>query len=228
MQPRPASDFPDPRKAPRRGPMAMGGDLSVERLLDAYTRGIFPWFSEDEPILWWCPDPRFVLYPGQAHLSHSLERERRKACWEVRADTAFAEVIQACAVQKRHLQDGTWITPEMVTAYTELHEAGFAHSVECWREGELVGGLYGISLGGVFFGESMFHTRDNASKVAFAALVDWLRAKDFDLIDCQQKTRHLGSFGAREIPRREFLDGLEQSLQRPSRMGPWTFASNPQ
>ncbi|MGF1484712.1 MAG: leucyl/phenylalanyl-tRNA--protein transferase [Opitutales bacterium] len=223
MHSRPRTDFPDPRTAPRDGPIAIGGDLSVERLLAAYARGIFPWFGEDEPILWWCPDPRFVLLPEAAHIAKNLERERRKPRWRVTMDTAFQEVIHACASQKRHDQDGTWITPEMRQAYTELHRTGFAHSVECWCEGSLAGGLYGVSLGGVFFGESMFHHADNASKVAFAALLDWLRANDFDLIDCQQRTRHLASFGARETARDAFLDQLEASLQRPTLPGPWRF-----
>lgn len=203
--------------------MAMGGDLSVERLLNAYARGIFPWFGEDEPILWWCPDPRFVLFPDEARIAQSLERERRKPSWEVRVDTAFTEVMTACAAQIRPGQDGTWIVPEMIAAYTALHEAGFAHSIECWRDGALAGGLYGISLGGVFFGESMFHRTANASKIAFSALLDWLRAHAFDLIDCQQETRHLASYGARNIPRADFLDRLDHSLQRPTRMGPWTL-----
>ena len=217
----PQHTFPDPRTAPEDAPLALGGDLSVSRLLEAYSRGIFPWFSDGEPILWWSLDPRFVLAPGDCKINHGLRRELKKDVWEITFDHAFAEVIRSCKGAPRPDQDGTWITADMIAAYEGLHEAGYAHSVECWREGKIVGGLYGVSLGGVFFGESMFHKTANASKIAFAALVDRLVEWEFDLIDCQQPTDHLATFGAECIPRDEFLDILEEALKRPPRLGKW-------
>lgn len=221
MKPRFTNAFPDPRLAPPDGPMALGGDLSVTRLLQAYRQGIFPWFSEGEPILWWCPDPRFVLLPRDIVISHSLQKELKKACWEVTFDTAFEEVIRACARTARPGQDGTWIVNDMIDAYTRLHAEGYAHSVECWRDGKLAGGLYGVSLGAAFFGESMFHHRPNASKVAFVRLVERLTAWEFQLVDCQQPTEYLASFGATCWPRETFLRALDNAISAPTRRGTW-------
>lgn len=213
--------FPEPRNGAKFRPIAVGGDLSPGRLLAAYSHGIFPWFAEEEPIYWWCPDPRFVLETNRFKLSSSLKREARKSCWRVTFDQAFAEVIRACAAVPRPGQDGTWLTPEMVAAYCELHRMGLAHSVECWHEGELAGGLYGVSLGRLFFGESMFHYRSNASKVAFVRLIERLREWDFPLVDCQQPTRYLASFGAEMWSRDRFLDTLEQLVGEPTQVGNW-------
>ncbi len=213
--------FPDPQRAPRDAPLAYGGDLSAGRLLQAYQMGIFPWYSADEPILWWSPDPRFVLPPKDCVINHGLQRELVKPVWTVTFDQSFEKVMRACAEAPRKGQNGTWITDEMISAYTELHEKGFAHSVECWRGGELAGGLYGVSLGGVFFGESMFHWVDNASKVAFAHLVEKLIAWDFELIDCQMPTKHLATFGAHSISRSHFLQILEEAVRKPTRVGGW-------
>jgi leucyl/phenylalanyl-tRNA--protein transferase len=210
--------FPPVEKALKspNGLLCAGGDLSPERLLDAYSHGIFPWFSEGDPILWWSPDPRMVLFPGELKVSRSLRRTLARDVFETRFDTAFSEVINACAAP-RDGQSGTWILPEMAAAYTALHEQGVAHSVESWREGELVGGLYGISLGRVFFGESMFSREPDASKVALVRLVESLRAQGVELIDCQQATAHLASLGAREIGRAEFAKRVQDSIQYPSR-----------
>ncbi len=203
------------------GLLAAGGDLSSARLLDAYSHGVFPWYSEGQPILWWSPDPRMVLFPAEFKLSRSLRKVARKGVFEVRADTAFRAVISACAAAERPGQDGTWITRDMIDAYCELHRLGYAHSVESWREGELVGGLYGVALGRVFFGESMFAGAADASKVAFAWLARQLERWAFGLIDCQQKTAHLARFGAREIPRREFTALISDLINYPHHMGPW-------
>jgi leucyl/phenylalanyl-tRNA--protein transferase len=210
--------FPPIEKALKspNGLLCAGGDLSPERLLDAYSHGIFPWFSEGDPILWWSPDPRMVLFPGELKVSRSLRRTLARDVFETRFDTAFGEVIDACAAPRAG-QSGTWILPEMAAAYTALHEQGVAHSVESWREGELVGGLYGISLGRVFFGESMFSREADASKVALVRLVERLRAQGVELIDCQQATAHLASLGAREIGRAEFAKRVQDSIQYPSR-----------
>ena len=213
--------FPDPRTAPGDEPLAMGGDLSPGRLLKAYSSGIFPWYSDGEPILWWSLDPRFVLSPLDCKINHGLRRELKRDIWKITFDQAFSEVIRSCKSMPRPEQDGTWITSEMIAAYEQLHEGGYAHSVECWQDGELAGGLYGVSLGGMFFGESMFHKKPNASKVAFAALVERLVEWDFALIDCQQPTDYLATFGAKCIPRDEFLDILEVALERPTRQGKW-------
>jgi leucyl/phenylalanyl-tRNA--protein transferase len=191
------------------GLLAAGGDLSPRRLLDAYARGIFPWHSDDEPILWWSPDPRMVLYVDEFHVSHSLARRLRRGEYEIRVDTAFEAVMRACAAP-RPGHDGTWIQEEMIEAYVRLHRLGYAHSVESWRAGELVGGLYGVALGRVFFGESMFAHADDASKVALAHLVAMQRANDAPLIDCQMETKHLASLGARPIPRTEFVRELRR------------------
>lgn len=209
-------------KAPN-GLLCAGGDLSPRRLLDAYAHGIFPWFSEGDPILWWSPDPRMVLYPGALRISRSLRKTVDRGIYETRFDTAFREVIAECAAP-REGQSGTWILPEMVSAYTALHEMGFVHSVESWRDGELVGGLYGMWLGKVFFGESMFARAPDASKVALVRLVERLEHEHCRLIDCQQATSHLASLGAREIPRREFAKQVQDSIQYPLSGARWTGA----
>ncbi|MHC4548292.1 MAG: leucyl/phenylalanyl-tRNA--protein transferase [Planctomycetota bacterium] len=217
-----AVEFPPAELATEQGLLAIGGDLRPERLLAAYARGIFPWpWFEDRPMLWWCPDPRFVLYPGELHVGDSLEQRIRSGRFEVRLDTAFLEVMRGCAIAARPEEADTWITDEMLAAYGELHRLGHAHSAESWRDGELVGGLYGVALGGVFFGESMFFRDSDASKVAFAGLVRQLEAWGFGLVDCQLETEHLARFGARHIPRPRFLRQLEEFLGRPNRPGPW-------
>jgi leucyl/phenylalanyl-tRNA--protein transferase len=196
------------------GLLCAGGDLSPGRIVEAYSRGIFPWFSEGDPILWWSPDPRMVLFPEELRVSRSLRKAVDRGPYEVRVDTAFREVMQACA-EPRDGQGGTWIVPEMIDAYTALHQRGFAHSLESWRDGELAGGLYGVALGKVFFGESMFARAPDASKVALVHLVERLRAADYRVIDCQQATAHLASLGAREIPRAAFAQLLRESIQYP-------------
>ena len=217
--------FPDPRETPLDpdGLLAAGGDLHPQRLLAAYANGIFPWFNSDEDnILWWCPDPRGVLEPKAFEPRRSLKKVLRQAPFEIRFDTAFPAVIAACATTPRHGQGGTWITPKMRSAYIELFEAGFAHSVEAWRDDRLVGGLYGVSLGTMFFGESMFaHARD-ASKCAFAALCEALARWNFDLLDCQMMNDHLATLGVREMPRDEFLQHLTHNDLTTTRQGPWS------
>jgi leucyl/phenylalanyl-tRNA--protein transferase len=207
----PDSPFPPVERALRQpdGLLAAGADLTPERLLDAYRHGIFPWFGPGEPILWWSPDPRMVLFPAELKISRSLAKRLRRGDFSVRADTAFAAVTRACA-EPRPGQGGTWITEEMRCAYLRMHELGYAHSVECWQEGELVGGLYGVAIGGAFYGESMFSRRTDASKVALAHLARYLESHRFRVIDCQMKTAHLASLGAREIPRRDFVAGLKE------------------
>lgn len=213
--------FPDPGESLPSGLLAVGGDLSCERLLLAYSQGIFPWYCEDQPILWHSPDPRMLLLPSALRVSRSLARTLRQGRYQVRLDSAFAEVVHACAEVPRPGQPGTWITPEMQRAYVVLHERGYAHSAEAWEQGRLVGGLYGVSLGGAFFGESMFAERPDASKVAFVTLVRQLARWGFDLIDCQVHTPHLERFGAEPWPRPRFLAALAQSLERPTRVGSW-------
>jgi leucyl/phenylalanyl-tRNA--protein transferase len=215
--------FPPPRLAADDGLLAVGGDLSRERLLLAYRMGIFPWYSEGEPILWWSPDPRLVLYPREFRIPHSLAKVIRRGDFTVSMDEAFPDVIDECARVRRESGEGTWIVPEMREAYCGLHGAGFAHSVEVWRKGQLAGGLYGIALGRSFFGESMFTRVTNASKVALAALVRHAQALAFELIDCQVTTAHLMRLGAREIPRERFLKLLGLSLRGPSRPSRWVF-----
>jgi leucyl/phenylalanyl-tRNA---protein transferase len=191
-----------------RGPnglLAAGGDLSPQRILAAYRLGIFPWYSAGEPILWWSPDPRMVLFPHEFRITRSLAKVLRNADYEVRLDTAFAEVVAACAGTPRDGQAGTWITAEMQAAYCRLHELGYAHSVETWMAGKLVGGLYGVALGRAFFGESMFSHRRDASKIALAHLCEHLKRLEFGIIDCQMETAHLASLGARPIPRSDFV-----------------------
>lgn len=215
--------FPPPHLAIEDGLLAIGGDLSVERLLLAYRSGIFPWFSEGDPVLWWSPDPRMVLFPKEIHVSRSLQRVLKKGEFEATLDTAFESVIHACAEVRGPKRDGTWITGDMEDAYCALHAAGYAHSVESWKGGKLVGGLYGVSLGSCFFGESMFSHETNASKVAFVRLVQQVQAWGFTLIDCQMHTPHLARFGAREVPRKRFLKLLRDGLRADTRMGPWSF-----
>lgn len=197
--------FPPVEMAQEDGLLAYGGDLSVERLLLAYRSGIFPWFNEDEPPLWWSPDPRMVLFPEELVVSKSMRSVLRKEVFEFKVDTAFEEVIRACAATPRPGQDGTWITDDIIHAYTELHRLGYAHSAEAWQDGMLVGGLYGIRLGHAFFGESMFSHVPNASKAAFIQYVQLLAADGVEIIDCQVYTAHLESLGARGIGREEFL-----------------------
>lgn len=214
--------FPDPSTALGDFPLAAGGDLSPERLLFAYSLGIFPWYSEDEPILWWSPDPRMVLFPDDLKISRSLKKVLKNKGFTVKFDTNFEEVIKSCAYVPRPGQDGTWLNADMIDAYIELHKLGYAHSVETYLDGKLVGGLYGIALGGTFFGESMFHKVSDASKVAFVHLVRKLKELDFDMIDCQQSTPHMARFGAVEIPRKEFLERLSNSLKKPTIRGKWS------
>ena len=213
--------FPDPSLAGEDGLLAAGGTLDTEVLLEAYGRGIFPWYSEGSPILWWSPDPRMILFPENFKVSKSLSQSLRNTDCQVRLDTAFPEVIRHCAKQPRPGQEGTWITAEMIDAYIRLHDQGYAHSVEVFGEGGLVGGLYGVSLGRAFFGESMFHLERDASKIAFHYLVDFTKRNDFDLIDAQQSTRHMKSLGAEEVSRENFLVLLEESLQKSTLRGKW-------
>ncbi|THB69314.1 MAG: leucyl/phenylalanyl-tRNA--protein transferase [Desulfovibrio sp.] len=219
--------FPDPELAAPDGLVALGGDLCVDRLLTAYSRGIFPWYGEGLPILWWSLDPRCVLFPENLHVSRSLRKAVDSRRFQVTLDTAFPQVIRECAKAPRPQGDGTWIVEEMVQGYIDLHEAGFAHSVEAWLESgkgpELVGGLYGVSLGKAFFGESMFHTEPDASKVALVHLVEQLTCWGFTLVDCQQTTEHMLRFGAREIPRRAFNRLLAEAIDYPTRKGKWAL-----
>ena len=206
------------------GLLCAGGDLSPERIVEAYAHGIFPWFSEGDPILWWSPDPRMVLFPEELKVSRSLRKTLARGTFETRMDSAFRRVMEECA-QPRDGQGGTWIVPEMIEAYTALHARGIAHSVESWQDGRLVGGLYGVALGAVFFGESMFARATDASKVALVRLVGHLRARGFRVIDCQQATGHLASLGAREIPRAAFAKLLRESIQYPPTGERWSRPS---
>ncbi|MCG8422674.1 MAG: leucyl/phenylalanyl-tRNA--protein transferase [Proteobacteria bacterium] len=215
--------FPPAELADENGVIAVGGDLRPERLLLAYASGIFPWYGEDLPIIWHSPDPRMVLEADSIHISRSLRKSIRKRPYEIRLDTAFDRVIEACAATPRMDQDGTWIIDEVKDAYLQLHQLGFAHSAEAWRGDELVGGLYGVSLGAAFFGESMFARADDASKIAFVVLVEQLAAWSIDLIDCQVYTDHLARFGAEEWSREEFLAALENALEKPTRCGVWSL-----
>lgn len=206
--------FPDTRLAETEpnGLLAVGGDLSQQRLLTAYRRGIFPWYSDGQPILWWSPSPRMVLYPTELHVSRSLRRTLRRRGYEVSVNQAFDTVIRACAAP-RETQSGTWLVPEMIAAYMGLHRGGFAHSVEVWYEERLIGGLYGVALGQMFFGESMFSRETDASKVALTLLAELARDHPYQLIDCQVFTEHLASLGAREIGRPAFQHALEKATQ---------------
>lgn len=213
--------FPPPEYADPSGLLAVGGDLSNERLLEAYRLGIFPWYSEDQPILWWSPDPRLVLDLKDFKISRSLRKTLKKEVFQITFDHAFEEVIRACASVPREAQNGTWITDEMEKAYIKLHGLGYAHSVESWFGGKLAGGLYGVSLGKCFFGESMFHLKTDASKVALATLVETLKSWDFHFIDSQMTTEHMLSLGAKELPRRIFLKRLQLALRYPTRRWRW-------
>ena len=249
MSERPPSTpfFPPVETALREpnGLLAMGGDLSVERLLEAYRHGIFPWFNPGEPILWWSPDPRMVLVPGEVRVTRSLAKRMRNAGFELRVDTAFADVMRACAAPRPPVgrasggvllagaaprridmqggESGTWISPQMVAAYTRLFDAGYAHSVETWHDGVLVGGLYGVAIGRMFYGESMFSREADASKIALVRLARQLQQWEFGLIDCQMETAHLASLGARTMPRATFAARVAELVKLPHRSGPWTF-----
>lgn len=220
LGPRPV--FPPPEEAEPSGLLAVGGDLAPERLVAAYAAGIFPWY-EEPPILWFSPDPRMALEPGGLHVPRRLARTLRQGRFELSLDRAFSAVIRGCAETRREGvgDGGTWITPEMIEAYERLFELGVAHSCEAWQGGELAGGLYGVSLGAGFFGESMFFRRRDASKAALVALVLQLEAWGFELFDCQMYTAHVARFGATEWPRERFLAALERALARPTRPGPW-------
>ncbi len=219
----PEQDFPPLSKALREpdGLLAMGGCLSEKRLLNAYRHGIFPWYNPGEPILWWSPDPRLVLFPDKLMVSRSLRKTLRKNSFSVTFDQAFGEVIAACA-KPRAESAGTWITGDIQLAYNELHQSGFAHSAEAWQDGELVGGLYGVAIGRVFFGESMFHTRTDASKVVFARLVEQLKAWGYQLIDCQVHTQHLACFGAVNCDRSYFVELLDHYCDVPADPSAWS------
>ncbi|CUQ66381.1 leucyl/phenylalanyl-tRNA--protein transferase [Candidatus Nitrospira inopinata] len=215
--------FPPVEWASPDGLLAVGGDLRPERLLEAYRHGIFPWYNEGQPILWWSPDPRAVLFPSKLHVPRRLDRTLRGGRFSITFDTQFRAVMEGCAGPRPQYPDGgTWITPEMIEAYTKLHELGYAHSAEAWREGTLVGGIYGVAIGGAFFAESMFASVDDASKAALVTLVQRLQAWDFRLIDCQQYSPHVRRFGAEEIPRRDFIVLLSEAVRRPDRRGRWT------
>ena len=222
------SPFPPIEQALRQpnGLLAAGGSLTPARLLDAYRHGIFPWFNEEDPILWWSPDPRMVLFPSEFKLSHSLHKTIRNHVYEVRTDTVFEQVMHACAAPRKG-QAGTWIHDEMIAAYSALHRMGFAHSVETWKEGELVGGLYGIAIGRMFYGESMFSRCSDASKVALAHLAAQLHRWDFGMIDCQMSTPHLESLGAREIKRTEFIQNLQKLIHYTNIGFQWQFDNEP-
>jgi len=214
--------FPAPEFAWNDGILAVGGDLSIERLLLAYRMGIFPWFNEGEPILWWSPNPRYVIFPDKLKVSKSMRKVLRNEEFQVTYDTDFRAVISNCRNTRRDDTFGTWITKDMVEAYCNLHQSGYAHSVEVWKEGELVGGLYGIALGKFFFGESMFSKVNNASKTGFIQLVRNLELNEFELIDCQQGTPHLISLGAEPIPRNTFLDKISSINDANTMKGLWT------
>lgn len=212
--------FPPPELA-EDGLLAVGGDLTPERLLLAYAMGIFPWYDEGQPILWYSPDPRLVLQACELHVSRSLERTLRRGTFRITFDAAFGRVVDACATAQRPGQHGTWITAEMRRAYKRLHRLGYAHSAEAWQGQRLAGGLYGVSLGGAFFGESMFARKPDASKAAFVALVRQLQRWGITLVDCQVATEHLERFGASEWPRARFLATLDNALEHPTRRGHW-------
>lgn len=216
--------FPPVEQAAPEGLLAVGGDLRPERLLEAYRHGIFPWYNEDDPILWWSPDPRFVLFPEKLHVPRSLKKRLRSNAFILTLDTCFRQVMKQCAGPRpQYPEGGTWITDDMLDAYTHLHELGSAHSVETWQDGRLVGGLYGVAIGGAFFAESMFTRVDDASKVALVRLVRQLQAWNFRLIDCQQASPHVMRFGAEEIPRLDFINQLSKALTIQDRRGRWVF-----
>ncbi len=213
--------FPNPRNASDEGLLAYGGDLSSSRLLTAYRKGIFPWYSPGDPILWWSPNPRLLLYPEHFKVRKSFRRVLRSGKFRVTFDKEFSNVIKHCAMVPREGQDHTWIVEEIQKAFIRLHKEGFAHSIEVYKEEKLVGGLYGIAMGKAFFGESMFSLAADASKVAFKALSDVLGSKGYDFIDCQMKTDHMIGLGAEVVERDIFLDALHEALQKPSDLGNW-------
>lgn len=213
--------FPRPDLAEENGLLAIGGDLSPERLIVAYRSGIFPWYSQNDPILWWCTSPRLVIFPHEFRVSRRLQRDIRKPLYRITADRAFEQVITACARVRTERQEQTWISTAMHDAYCRLHRLGYAHSIECWQGDQLAGGLYGVALGRVFFGESMVTILKNGSKLALAALVDCLKLKNFALIDCQMTTDHLVGFGAREVSRQEFQRLLNEHIKTLSPDGAW-------
>lgn len=215
--------FPDPNLA-EEGLLAVGGDLRPERLLLGYASGIFPWYEEGQPILWHSPDPRMVLEAKKLHVPVSLRKAIKRGSYRITLDTAFRQVIEGCAAARRPDEPGTWITPEMIEAYTELHRMGFAHSAEAWKGEKLAGGLYGVSLGAAFFGESMFTRMPDASKIAFVALVRQLERWGITLIDSQVYTQHIERFGAEEWPRKRYLAALAKAIQKPTRKGKWSFS----
>ena len=216
--------FPAVEHATPEGLLAIGGDLQTERLLEAYRHGIFPWYNEGQPILWWSPDPRTVLFPERLHVSRSLKRSLRPGRFLVTFDRSFDRVVRHCAGPRpQHPEGGTWITPAMIEAYVALHEQGYAHSVETWQGDQLVGGLYGVAIGSAFFAESMFTKVDDASKVALVSLVRQLRAWSFRIIDCQQSSPHVLRLGAEDIPRREYIEHLSKAVTQPGRHGRWEF-----
>lgn len=216
-------EFPDPSSANEDGLVAIGGDLKPERLIESYSKGIFPWYSEGQPILWFSPDPRMVLYPNKFKCSNSLRRTINANQFEIRVDSNFTQVIQECSATPRSGQDGTWITSEMIDAYIQMHQLGYAHSFETYREGTLVGGLYGLSLGSSFFGESMFHKVADASKFALSHLVTFTINNGFRFIDAQTPTAHLHSLGAEEVERSQFMGELKQALKQKTLLGRWAL-----
>jgi len=217
-------DFPPAWLARSDGLLCIGGDLSPERLLLAYKNGIFPWFSKDEPFLWWSPDPRLVLLPDGVNISKSLKKKIRKEIFTIKVDTAFEQTILSCAKPRK--EEGTWLVEEMIDAYIDLHKQGYAHSIETWKNDKLVGGLYGVCIGGSFFGESMFSFESDTSKIALVALANHLKKNHFDLIDCQVTTRHLLSMGAVEISRNSFLDIITDSIKRKNIKNIWNTSEN--
>ena len=216
--------FPPLEAASPEGLLAVGGDLNPDRLLSAYRQGVFPWFSDGQPILWWSPDPRAILYPADLHISRSLRKSLRTQGFAVTADRAFDHVIQRCA-ESRNAREGTWITSGMQEAYCTLHRMGYAHSVETWRNGQLVGGLYGLAIGKAFFGESMFSQITDASKTALVALSVSLTASGYHFIDCQVVSEHLNSLGAKAVPRYRFSSELKQAVETPVNETPWNWTT---
>jgi len=215
--------FPDPELAETSGLLAIGGDLHPRRIMRAYRQGIFPWYADDQPILWWSPDPRSVLIPSRLKIQRSLKKRLRQAPYTIRLDTAFADVIRGCGSIPRVDQDGSWITPDMEESYNQLHEQGYAHSAEAWLDDVLVGGLYGVVLGGVFFGESMFSQASDASKIAFVHLVRQLELWGVELIDCQLQTDHLDRFGAEFMPRCTFIETIDRLADKQVTPPQWSF-----
>ncbi len=218
----PETQFPSPNSASEEGLVAVGGKITTIRVLSAYRQGIFPWYSEDQPVLWWSPEPRAILYPDEIKISRSLKKTLRRSNFRLTADTAFSEVVKACAGPRSHSQTGgTWITAEMVDTYNQLHQLGYGHSIEVWNEDKLVGGLYGLSLGSAFFGESMFSHQSDASKLALVYLANFSKSRGIDFIDCQLPTDHLASMGAVNISRNEYLRILETALRHQDHTKYW-------